>query len=91
MVELYEILETVSKNTKFRKKKQKLNLDNMTKVVIFLPSVKFLNPSFTNEALNTAAIYGSLNSVFLYVFKLLNELVEFFLKDRAFTFTAITS
>ena len=63
----------------------------MTKVVIFLPSVKFFNPSLTNEALNTAATYGSLNSALLYVLKLLNELVEFFLKDSAFTFTAITS
>ena len=63
----------------------------MTKVIIFLPSVKVFNPSFTNEALNTAATYGSLNSALLYVLKLLYELVDFFLKDSAFTFTAITS
>ena len=52
------------------KRKQKINLGNMSKVVIFLPSVRLLDPSFTIEALNTAAIYGSLNSALSYVLKL---------------------
>lgn len=69
-------------------RKQKSNTEKLTKFVIFLPSVKLLNPS-TNDVLNTAATYGSLNSALSYVLKLLYELVEFFLKDSAFT--AITS
>ena len=52
------------------KRKQKINLANMSKVVIFLPSVRLLDPSFTIEALNTAAIYGSLSSALSYVLKL---------------------
>lgn len=77
MDELFEIWKQVTKKKKTMtaiinsvKRKQKINLANMSKVVIFLPSVRLLYPSFTIEALNTAAIYGSLNSALSYVLKL---------------------
>lgn len=69
-------------------RKQKSNTEKLTKFVILLPSVKFLNPSFTNDVLNTAATYGSLKWALSHVLKLLYELVDFFSKE-AFTFTAI--
>ena len=70
-------------------RKQKSNTEKLTKFVIFLPSVKLLNPS-TNDVLNTAATYGSLKCAISNVLKLLYELVDFFLND-AFTFTAMIS
>ena len=77
MDELFEIWKQVTKKKTTMtaiinsvKRKQKINLANMSKVVIFLPSVRLLYPSFTIEALNTAAIYGSLNSALSYVLKL---------------------
>ena len=51
--------------------------------------MKLLNPSLITDALNTAATYGLSYSALSYVSKLLYELVEFFLKDDVFTFTAI--
>ena len=71
-------------------RKQKSNTEKLTKFAILLPSVKLLNPSFTNDVLNTAATYGSLKCAVSNVLKLLYELVDFFLND-AFTFTAIIS
>ena len=71
-------------------RKQKSNTEKLTKFVILLPSVKFLNPSFTNDVLNTAATYGSLKFAISNVLKLLYELVDFFL-NVAFTFTAMIS
>ena len=41
-------------------REQKINREKMTKSAIILPSVKLLNPAFTNDVLNTAATYGSL-------------------------------
>ena len=70
-------------------RKQKSNTEKLTKFVIFLPSVKLLNPSM-NDVLNTAATYGSLKCAISNVLKLLYELVDFFLND-AFTFTAMIS
>ena len=77
MDELFEIWKQLQKKTATTtaiinsvKRKQKINLANMSKVVIFLPSVRLLDPSITIEALNTAAIYGSLNSALSYVLKL---------------------
>ena len=77
------------KNQMPRRKRRKIVQKKITNFVIILPSVKLLNPSFTNDVLNTAAIYGSLKWALSYVLKLLYELVDFFLKD-AFTFTAIS-
>ena len=72
-------------------RKQKKSPEKKIKKTVFvLPSVKWLNPSFTNDALNTAATYGSLKWALSYALKLLYELVDFFSKD-AFTFTAIIS